>query len=106
MLTASTRVGFAKKGIVPGYELAGKTGTSQIAGPGGKYENGTGSTIATFAGYAPIDHPKFVILVKIDRPKLVVHGTSVIHGATAAAPVFKEISAFLFKYYGIPPDEK
>ena len=106
MLTSAAALGFAKTGKIPGHRIAAKTGTSQIAGPGGKYENGTGSTIATFAGYAPIDHPKFVILVKIDRPKLVVHGTSVIHGATAAAPVFKEISAFLFKYYGIPPDEK
>ncbi len=100
MLTSSAKLGFAKSGKVPGHRIAGKTGTSQIAGPGGKYETGTGSTIATFAGYAPIDHPKFVVLVKVDRPK------SVIHGATAAAPVFKEISAFLFKYYGIPPDEK
>ncbi|NOS66751.1 MAG: penicillin-binding protein 2 [Candidatus Peribacteraceae bacterium] len=100
MLTSAASRGFAKAGKVPGYRVAAKTGTSQIAGPGGKYESGTGSTIATFAGYAPIEHPRFVILVKIDRPK------SVIHGATAAAPVFKEIAAFLFKYYGIPPDEK
>lgn len=100
MLTSAASRGFAKAGKVPGYRVAAKTGTSQIAGPGGKYESGTGSTIATFAGYAPINHPKFVVLVKIDRPK------NVIHGATAAAPVFKEIAAFLFKYYGIPPDEK
>lgn len=100
MLTSAASRGFAKTGKVSGHRIAAKTGTSQIAGPGGKYERGTGSTIATYAGYAPIDHPKFVVLVKIDRPK------SVIHGATAAAPVFKEIAAFLFKYYGIPPDEK
>jgi len=100
MLTSAAARGFARAGKVPGHRIAAKTGTSQIAGPGGKYESGTGSTIATFAGYAPIDHPKFVVLVKIDRPK------SVIHGATAAAPVFKDIAAFLFKYYGIPPDEQ
>ena len=105
MLVSSTAHGFAKSGKVPGHRIAGKTGTSQIAGPGGKYETGTGSTFATYAGYAPIDHPRFVVLVKIDRPKLVVHGASVIHGATAAAPVFKEVAAFLFKYYGLPPDE-
>ena len=100
MLTSSTKLGFAKSGKVPGYRIAGKTGTSQIAGPGGKYESGTGSTVATYAGFAPIEHPRFVVLVKIDRPK------AAIHGATAAAPVFKDIAAFLFKYYGIPPDEK
>jgi cell division protein FtsI/penicillin-binding protein 2 len=100
MLTKATETGFAKSGKVKGHRIAAKTGTSQIAGPGGKYETGTGSTVATFAGYAPIDHPRFVVLVKIDRPK------NVIHGATAAAPVFKEIATFLFTYYGIPPDQK
>ncbi|MDD4319763.1 MAG: penicillin-binding transpeptidase domain-containing protein, partial [Candidatus Peribacteraceae bacterium] len=99
MLVSSVNVGFAKSGKVPGYRIAGKTGTSQIAGPGGKYTTGTGSTFATFAGYAPVNDPKFVILVKLDRPK---SGT---HGATTAGPVFKDIASFLFKYYGIPPDE-
>jgi len=99
MLVSSMNLGFAKVAKVKGYRMAGKTGTSQIAGPGGKYETGTGSTIASFAGYAPIPHPKFLILVKFDRP------TKDIYGAQTAAPVFREIAAFLFKYYGIPPNE-
>ncbi|MEK7218672.1 MAG: penicillin-binding protein 2, partial [Patescibacteria group bacterium] len=99
MLVSSATKGFAKTGKVKGYRIAGKTGTSQIAGPGGKYETGTGSTFATYAGFAPVDRPRFVILVKIDRPK------NVTHGATAAAPVFREIAAFLFNYYGIQPDD-
>jgi cell division protein FtsI (penicillin-binding protein 3)/stage V sporulation protein D (sporulation-specific penicillin-binding protein) len=100
MLVSSANKGFAKAGKVAGYRSAGKTGTSQIAGPGGRYLSGTGSTFATYAGYGPIGHPKFVVLVKIDRPKAAVHG------ATAAAPVFHDIAAFLFKYYGIPPDDR
>ncbi len=100
MLVHSAAFGYAKPGKVPGHRIAGKTGTSQIAGPGGKYENGTGSTIATYAGFAPVDDPKFVILVKFDRPKKEVYGS------LSAAPVFQEIAAFLFEYYGIPPDEK
>lgn len=100
MLVNSAATGFARAGKVDGYRLAGKTGTSQIAGPSGRYEIGTGSTIATFAGYAPMHKPKFVMLVKVDRPK------NSVHGATVAAPIFKEISAFLFRYYGIPPDER
>jgi cell division protein FtsI/penicillin-binding protein 2 len=99
MLVSSATKGFAKAGKPKGYRVAGKTGTSQIAGPGARYETGTGSTVASYAGYAPVDHPRFVVLVKIDRPK-----TS-IHGATAAAPVFKDIVTFLFKYYDIPPDD-
>lgn len=97
ILVSSTEKGFAKAGKPDGYRVAGKTGTSQIAGPGGKYETGTGSTVATYAGYGPPENARFLILVKIDRPK------NAIHGATTAAPVFKEIAAFLFRYYDIPP---
>lgn len=100
MLVHSAQFGFAKAGKVKGHRIAGKTGTSQIAGPGGKYESGTGSTIATYAGYAPVDHPKFMILVKLDRPKKDDFGSK------SAAPLFKDIASFLFDYYGIPPDEK
>ncbi len=100
MLVSVGTIGFAKGGRPQGYRIAAKTGTSQIAGPGGKYETGTGSTFATFAGFAPVDHPKFLILVKIDRPK------NAVQGATVAGPVFKEIASYLFKYYGIPPDAK
>lgn len=102
MLVSSVNNGYAKSAKVPGYRMAGKTGTSQIAGPSGKYETGTGSVIASFAGYAPANHPRFVVLVKFDRPK--AKGKEL--GVQSAAPVFKDISAFLFKYYGIPPDEK
>lgn len=100
MLVNSAQNGFAKAGKVPRYRIAGKTGTSQIAGPGGKYESGTGSTIASYAGYAPVDHPRFVILVKLDRPKKDDFGSK------SAAPLFKDIAKFLFDYYGIAPDEK
>lgn len=100
MLVSSVAHGYAKPAKVKGYRIAGKTGTSQIAGPGGRYETGTGSTIASFVGYAPAHDPKFVILLKIDRPR-----TKDIHGAQAAAPIFRQIAEFLFKYYGIPPDE-
>lgn len=100
MLVSSVSNGYAKPAKVPGYRIAGKTGTSQIAGPGGKYEAGTGAFIASFAGFAPAHQPRFVMLIKLDRPRKVQHG------AASAAPMFKEIATFLFKYYGIPPDEE
>jgi cell division protein FtsI/penicillin-binding protein 2 len=100
MLVSSATRGFAKTGKVPGYRIAGKTGTSQIAGPGGGYASGTGTTFATYAGFAPVTNPKFLVLIKLDRPK------SASQGATAAGPIFKDIAAFLFQYYGIPPDER
>ncbi len=100
MLTHGADYGFAKAGKVKGHKIAGKTGTSQIAGPGGKYESGTGSTVATYAGYAPVDDPRFVILVKLDRPKYDDFGSK------SAAPLFRDIATFLFDYYGVPPDDK
>lgn len=97
MLVSAVENGFAKTARVPGYRLAGKTGTSQIAGPGGRYESGTGAHITSFGGYGPIHEPVFVALVKIDRPRTVEYGSE------SAAPVFKDIAAFLMKYYAIPP---
>jgi cell division protein FtsI/penicillin-binding protein 2 len=102
MLYQSVEYGYARTAKVPGHRIGGKTGTSQIAGPGGKYEEGTGSTIASFMGFAPVDKPRFIVLVKFDRPK----DKLLAHGAAAAGPVFKDVAAFLFKYYGIPPDER
>lgn len=100
MLVSSVTNGYAKPAKVPGYRIAGKTGTSQIAGPGGKYEAGTGAFIASFVGFAPPQDPRFVMLIKLDRPRKVQHG------AASAAPMFREIATFLFKYYGIPPDDE
>lgn len=100
MLVSSATRGFANAGKPQGYIVAGKTGTSQIAGPGGKYETGTGSTVASYVGYDPSPQSRFIVLVKLDRPK------GSVHGATAAAPLFKEMSGFLYKYYGVPPNQK
>jgi cell division protein FtsI/penicillin-binding protein 2 len=101
MLVKGTQEGYAKRGSVQGYRLAGKTGTSQIAGPGGKYEkSGSGTYITSFGGYGPVDHPKFAMLVKFDRPRTVEFGER------SAGPVFQEIAALMLKYYGVPPDER
>lgn len=97
MLVASVDTGFANRAGIRGYRIAGKTGTSQIARPGGGYESGTGSTIASFAGYLPAQHPKFLVLVKYDRPK---RGSD---GSATAAPVFKQMAEFMVEYYGIQP---
>jgi len=101
MLTASTVYGFAKAGKVPGYKLAAKTGTSQIAAGVRGYESGTGSTINTFMGYAPPEHPRFIVLVKYDRAKFRIK----VFSEATAGPTFKEIATFLYDYYGIPPDD-
>ncbi|MDP4008364.1 MAG: penicillin-binding protein 2 [Candidatus Peregrinibacteria bacterium] len=83
---------------VRGHYVAGKSGTSQTY-KFGKALKGIGTTIGTFAGFAPIDDPQFIILIKMDHPK-----TSP-WGAVVSAPVFKNIAEFIFTYYNIPPDK-
>ncbi len=85
-----------KKATIPGYAIAGKTGTAEIPGLGGYKEN---RTITTFVGFFPADDPQFLILVKLERPK-----TSAWAGQTAA-PVFHEIAQAIINMYNIPPDD-
>lgn len=99
MLVSVVENGHGKKAGVAGYRVAGKTGTAQVArtdGPG--YE--AQATIGSFVGYAPVDDPKFVMLVRIDRPQ-----TTAFAEATAA-PVFGEMAAFLLQYFGVPPGRR
>ncbi len=99
MLISAVENGVAKKAKLDKYLVAGKTGTSQIALEGRDgFEEGEGTTIASFAGYAPANNPKFVMIVKIDRPR------SSLWGDATAAPVFKDVAEFLLDYYNIPPD--
>lgn len=96
MLTAVVERGHGKRAGIPGYWIAGKTGTAQIPkkdGPG--YE--ADDTIGSFAGFGPIDDPKFAMVVRIDRPKDVQFAES------SAAPLFGDIAKFLLDYYEIPP---
>ncbi|MBI4121693.1 MAG: penicillin-binding protein 2 [Parcubacteria group bacterium] len=96
MLTSVVKNGQAKRAQVPGYYVGGKTGTAQIAGSGGKYlEVGTNQS---FVGFAPADEPRFVMLVKFDRP------TAAVYADATTAPVFSEVASFLLNYYDIPPD--
>ena len=99
MLISTVRRGHGRPADIPGYLIAGKTGTSQIAGKNGKYETGEGSVITSFAGYFPAQKPQFVILVKFDRPRI---GENT-WGSTTGAPTFKRITEFLIDYYNIEP---
>ncbi|MFZ5918701.1 MAG: peptidoglycan D,D-transpeptidase FtsI family protein [Chloroflexota bacterium] len=87
----------ASKSVVPGYTIAGKSGTAQIPIPGGYDPRWT---IASFVGYAPAYDPQFLILVKIDRP------TDTPWGSAVAAPAFRNIAQRLFVLMNIPPDRE
>lgn len=99
MLVSNVINGHGKLAGVPGYRVAGKTGTAQIPDRvhGGYIE---GATIGTFAGFAPADDPKFVMVVIIDHPR------DTEWAAGTAAPVFGELSRFLLEHFSVPPTEK
>jgi cell division protein FtsI/penicillin-binding protein 2 len=84
------------KANLPGYTIAGKTGTAQIPVPGGYDPKWT---IASFGGFFPADNPQFVILVKIDRP------TKSPWGSQVASPVFREVAQQIAQLVGLPPDD-
>ncbi|MBI2674641.1 MAG: penicillin-binding protein 2 [Candidatus Yanofskybacteria bacterium] len=97
MLVSVVDNGFDKARI-SGYDIAGKTGTAQIPdGKGGYLEN---EYIHDFVGFAPAFDPKFVILIKIDRPK------GITFAADSLSPTFKEITQYLLNYYNIPPTRR
>jgi cell division protein FtsI/penicillin-binding protein 2 len=96
MLAVSMETGEADQALVPGYRLAGKTGTAEIPIPTG-YE--LDRTIASFVGWGPVDDPRFVALVILNRP------TTSIWGSETAAPVFAEMVNRLVVLLEIPPDD-
>ena len=92
MLVGVVERGHGKKAAVAGFRVAGKTGTAQIPkknGPG--YEENT--HIGSFAGFAPADDPRFVMLVKLDNPSNVEWAES------SAAPAFGTIAKWLLTNY-------
>jgi len=99
MMVQVVEGGHGKRAGVPGYYVAGKTGTAQVP-----YTDRAGydpsKTIGTFVGFAPVDKPRFVMAVRINEPKDVVFAES------SAAPVFGELAKFLLEYYQVPPQRE
>jgi len=96
ILVNAVEKGEAQWTKLKGYRIAGKTGTASIPVKGHYDPN---STIVSFIGFAPVEKPKFVMLVILDKP------TTSIYAADTAAPIFFDIAADLLNYYGIPPSE-
>jgi cell division protein FtsI (penicillin-binding protein 3) len=86
--------GTATKASLPGYDVAGKTGTAQKV-IGGQYSHT--KFISSFVGILPADHPQLVILVSVDEPQ------GVTYGGLVAAPVFKKIAWEAIRELGISP---
>ncbi len=86
--------GTGAEAAIPGYTVAGKTGTAQ------KAENGeyVKKYVASFVGLVPAKNPRLAILVMVDEP----HGD--IYGGVVAAPAFRDIARFALQYLEVPPD--
>lgn len=99
MLRSVVVNGHGKRADVPGYLVAGKTGTAQVANQTSRgYADGI--NIGSFGGFAPENDPQFVILVRVDNPK------SVEWAESSAAPAFGELMKFILEYYNIEPTEQ
>jgi len=86
----------ASSALVDGYRVAGKTGTAEIAVEGG-YE--TQLTNTSFVGWGPVDDPKFLVYIWLEKP------TSSKWGSIVAAPIFRKVTTELVTLMNLPPDD-
>ncbi|MFJ9314677.1 peptidoglycan D,D-transpeptidase FtsI family protein [Pimelobacter simplex] len=86
--------GVAPRAAIPGYRVAGKTGTAQRVGDNGGYD---GSTTVSFAGFAPADKPRFTVYVVVHSPRA---GSG---GGSTAGPAFAELMSYTLRRYGVAP---
>ena len=96
MLESVVERGTGVHAQIPGYTVAGKTGTSQKVDP--KTGTYTDKYIASFIGFAPASNPKYITLIVLDNP------VKDMWGETTAAPAFSDVMGFTLQYYNVPPD--
>jgi len=96
MLESVVVEGTGKRAKVPGYRVAGKTGTSHLSQSGGYSED---RYISVFAGFAPASDPRLAIVVVVQDPKAGDY-----FGGVVAAPVFSEVMGHALRLGGIEPD--
>jgi cell division protein FtsI/penicillin-binding protein 2 len=96
MMRDVVELGSGTNARVPGFTVAGKTGTAAKPDPQGGYSDTR--YVASFVGFAPAKSPRLVILVAVDEPQ----GT--IWGGEVAAPAFAKIAEFALQYLDVPPD--
>ncbi len=82
---------------IPNYSVAAKTGTAYV--PNFKTGGYTDDVINSYIGFAPASDPKFIVLIKMDKP------AGAISAGRSIVPAFKEFTKFLLNYYQVPPDE-
>jgi cell division protein FtsI/penicillin-binding protein 2 len=96
MLRGVVIEGTGREAAIPGYTVAGKTGTAAKIDPDGTYS--TSRYVASFVGLVPATKPRLVIMVMVDEPR------GNFYGGVVAAPAFREIARFNLQHLEIPPD--
>jgi cell division protein FtsI/penicillin-binding protein 2 len=96
MLKDVVAEGTGQYAAIPGYQVAGKTGTAQKPDSQGGYASDR--YVASFVGAVPASRPRLVVLVTVDEPK------GAIWGGVVAAPAFQQIARFDLQYLEVPPD--
>ncbi len=99
MLISVVESGYGKATKIPGYYIAGKTGTAQISWSALDINKSgySDETWQSFIGYAPAFDPKFLILVKLDNPQTKTAEYS-------AVPIFHDLAKYIINLWQIPPD--
>lgn len=96
MMVNVVEFGHGKRAAVPGYYIAGKTGTAQVPKKDGRgYEEN--NNIGSFIGYGPVEDPQFLMLVRVNHPR------SVDFAESTAAPAWGQLAQFILNYYHIAP---
>jgi cell division protein FtsI (penicillin-binding protein 3) len=96
MLKGVVLEGTGREAAIPGYTVAGKTGTAAKIDPDGTYSHSR--YVASFVGLVPATKPRLVIMVMVDEPR------GSIYGGDVAAPAFRQIARFNLQHLEVPPD--
>jgi cell division protein FtsI (penicillin-binding protein 3) len=99
MMAGVVSEGTGKAAQLNGYSSAGKTGTAQKVDPVTHTYSHT-KVVASFAGFAPVNHPAISVTVVIDQPTV-----GILYGAEVSAPVFREVAQEVLEYLGVPHDQ-